>query len=168
MPVFLFTIHSYRSWRVDNPRGYVESGKGILPPNERLAEAHDRLASEEPALFGPSEQQVLAWIAWDVCRLREWRLHGIAMEPTHAHLLVSWKGVTRMPSVCAKIKNLISLELNRRRAKSRKWLSRGASRKQVKNRRHFDHLMKVYLPKHGGLVWIEGMPPPEPPASADG
>jgi hypothetical protein len=33
--------------------------------------------------------------------------------------------------------------------------SRGASRKKVRDRKHFDYLMKTYSKKHNGLKWDE-------------
>ncbi|TWU00165.1 hypothetical protein Pla108_11100 [Botrimarina colliarenosi] len=168
MPVFLITIHAYRSWNADHPRGYVRHGKGILPPNAEQAKAYDERAADLPALFGDAEQAAIASISADACLRRIWRLHAIAVEPTHAHLLVSWRDDTRSSVVGGKIKNLISRELNLGLATKRKWLSRGASRKRVKDQRHFDHLLETYLPKHRGLFWKEGLPPLPPPASAGG
>jgi REP element-mobilizing transposase RayT len=168
MPVFLITIHAYRSWNADHPRGYVRHGKGILPPNAEQAKAYDKRAADLPALFGDADQAAIASIAADACIRRDWRLHAIALEPSHVHILMSWKDDTRSDSVCGKLKNLISRELNLGLATKRKWLSRGASRKRVNDRGHFDHLVLNYLPKHGGLFWKEGMPPLPPPASARG
>lgn len=72
MPVYLFTIHAYQSWMPDNPRGFVERGKGIQPPNKNVAKAYRAAATESPFLFGEFEQRVLAWIVWDCCQRRDW------------------------------------------------------------------------------------------------
>lgn len=171
MPVFLFTIHAYRSWCPDDERGFVRRGEGILPPDVGLASAYNKNATSPRASFTPDDQTVALLVAHEACNRRDWRLHGLAMEPTHAHLLVSWVSDERANAVCGKLKNLISRELNLGRPKKQKWLSRGASRRQVRDRSHFDHLVSVYLPKHRGLVWVEGMELPkgaDPSASADG
>ena len=170
MPVFLFTIHAYRSWSPDNPRGFVRRGEGILLPDAGLAKAYDQQATDRPAVFGEREQLFIGSIVADACDRRGWRLHAIAVEPTHAHLLVSWADELRAALVCGKLKNLISRELNLGLDPKRKWLSRGASKKQVHDRKHFDQLVSSYLPKHRGLFWCEGMRPPwgDPSASADG
>lgn len=170
MPVFLFTIHAYRSWGPDNPRGFVRRGEGILPPDAGLAKAYDQQATDQPASFGAAERQQMGWIIADACTRRDWRLHALAVEPTHAHLLVSWADEAKASAVCGKLKNLISRELNLGLKTKRKWLSRGASRKQVYDRMHFDHLVGKYLPGHRGLFWCEGRQPPwgDRSASADG
>lgn len=168
MPVFLLTIHAYRSWNADRPQGYVRRGRGILPPDEETAKAYDHNALDEPAVFGADDQSRIASIVAHACGRRGWRLHAVAAETTHVHLLVSWRDDTRSARVCGKLKNLMSRELNLASARKRRWLSRGASRKPVRDRAHFDQLIRVYLPRHGGLVWVEGMPPLPPPASAGG
>lgn len=168
MPVFLLTIHAYRSWSADHPCGYVRRGIGILPPDADQAKAYAERATEVPALFGVLEQAAVASIVADACERRGWRLHALAVEPTHVHVLLSWTDETRSSVVVGKLKNLICRELNLGLATKRKWLSRGASRKRAKDRRHFDHLVEEYLPKHRGLFWKEGMAPLPPPASAGG
>ena len=35
---------------------------------------------------------------------------------------------------------------------NRPWFSRGESRKSVRNRQHFAHLVSEYLPSHTGLT----------------
>ena len=170
MPVYLFTVHSYRSWNPDDRRGYVRRGQGILESDAGMAHAYADSATEEPFLFGSFEQTALHWIVWDCCQRRDWRLHGVAFEPTHVHILLSWKDDTAMPEVFRKMKNLMSRELGLRCTPKRShWFSKFGSRQQVKDQRHFDHLMSAYLPKHGGLVWRDGEPPPtEPSTSVDG
>lgn len=163
MPVFLITIHAYRSWNADRPQGYVRRGEGILPPDKERAKAYDHNAVDDPAEFGPTEQRVIGWIVADAAACRGWRIHAAAIEAPHAHVLISWRDETRSASVGAKLKNLTSRELNRHSAVKRRWLSRGASRKQVKDRAYFEQLVSPYLPKHRGLVWVEGMPPIGPP-----
>ena len=168
MPVYLFTLHAYRTWVPDRPQGYVRRGKGILPPDEGLAIAYSRAAREPQAGLGEREQGIVLAIAHDACFRRNWRLHAIACEATHTHLLVTWSDTARPGWVGGKLKNLISRELNWGLPEKRKWLSRSASRRRVRERSHFEHLVQNYLPGHGGLFWKEGMAPPGPPASAGG
>lgn len=48
MPVYLFTFHAYRSWREDNPNGYVQRGRaGIQPPNKALADYRAGIATHK-------------------------------------------------------------------------------------------------------------------------
>lgn len=170
MPVYLFTIHSYRSWTPDDSRGYVRRKQGIQEPDDGMARAYADAATEEPYLLDELAQSILCWIIYDCCGRRKWRLHGVAFEPTHVHILVSWKNESAMPEVFKRLINLMSWALGQKVVVKRKhWFSKFGSRQQVKDRGHFDHLMGVYLPKHGGLVWREGDDPPcEPTTSVDG
>ncbi len=183
MPAYLFTFHSYRSWNADHPRGFVQVGRGIQPPNAALAQSYDRQAKQKPVLFGRRQQLVIVWIAWDACNKRGWRLHAVAFEPTHTHILVSWQSTDTWQVVRGKIKNLISWALSKAcGCDGRRWLVRGASRKRVRDRDHFDYLVRTYLSRHCGVFWKEGDAQPvapewagtssirlsEPPASAAG
>jgi len=169
MPVYLFTFHAYRSWNADNPRGFVRSTARLLPPDTEMADHYDQNASEEPVLFDRRSQQILIWAFSDACQRREWRLHGIATEPTHVHLMVSWKGDAGWSHVRDRLKNVASLLLGRKLSRpGRRWFSRKGSRKRVEDQTHYDHLMRNYLPKHSGLCWQEGdSPPEEPPPIVD-
>jgi len=165
MPVYLFTFHAYRSWNADNPRGFVQEGRGIQAPNAPLARYYDEHAEQPPVLFEAPDQQALIWIAFDACARRDWRLHFVATEPTHFHILISWRSTQVWQEVRNRLKNLASLILGKKHQEpGRKWFSRKGSRKRVRDRRHFDWLVEHYLPKHRGLKWREGDPPPtEPP-----
>lgn len=164
MAVYLFTLHAYRSWNADNPRGYVRQGQGILPTDHRQAGIYDSLATQEPALFSDTHQRVMAWIVADACHRRSWRLHYLSFEPTHVHILVSWLRFQEWPTVSGKLKNLMGLELGKYfSCPGRQWFSEHGSRKRVRTRRHFEQLVKVYLPGHSGLKWCEGEPLPEKP-----
>ncbi len=75
MPAYLFTYHAYRSWNADNPRGFVQRGKGIQPPNHNLARAYDAVAGAAPMIFGREHQRILIWDAMFLMRI-ETRSHG--------------------------------------------------------------------------------------------
>jgi REP element-mobilizing transposase RayT len=167
MPAYLFTLHSYRSWNADHPRGFVQAGCGIQPPNTALARYYDRQATHEPVLFGDQHQQTILWIVWDACQNRTWRLHAVAFEPSHVHILVSWSSAHTWQTVRRKLKNLIGWSLSKAFHQSgQRWLVRGGSRKRIRDRRHFDHLVSTYLPRHGGMFWKEGDRTPQLPAWA--
>jgi len=175
MPVYLFTFHAYRSWNADDRRGFVSRGKGVQSPNQALAQAYNNSAKSRPALFGQAAQRILLWIGYDVCQRRGWRLHYAAIEPSHVHYLVSWNDELAWQEVSRRLKNVASTMLGRK-INDRKghWFSRSGSRKRVCDRQHFEYLMEVYLPRHKGLLWREGQPPPveppeqKPPAPAGG
>lgn len=164
MPACLFTLHSYRSWNADNLRGYVRYGKGIQPPSSSVAKYYDSRAKQLPVVFGKRHQSTIVWIVWDACRTRDWRLHCVAFEASHVHVLVSWRSADDWQSVHRKLKNLISWALAKDFAsEGRRWLVRRGSRRRVCDRRHFDYLMATYLPRHRGVLWKEGDAPPETP-----
>jgi len=165
MPCYLFTLHAYRSWNADHPRGFVREQGKIEPPNAKLARFYDRNAEQPPVTFGPFHQRVMIWITHDASIRRDWRLHAVATESTHIHMLVSWRSDEPWRDVRKRLKVLCSLMLGRKLGQNgRKWFVRKGSRKRVRDRTHFDHLISRYLPKHHGLRWTEGDTPPlEPP-----
>ena len=169
MSVYLFTFHAYRSWNADNPRGYVRRGQGMFSPDVTQAHRYDQHAKQPPMLFEETHQRVMLWIVSDACQRRGWRLHQIACESTHIHVLVSWKNFLHWEQVSSKLKNLMSRELGRRLSlPGRRWFSTKGSRKRVRDRRHFEYLMQRYLPGHHGLVWREGDPLPQLPSATAG
>ena len=156
MPAYLFTYHAYRSWMPDRPQGFVQKGAGIAPPNKSLANVYAETAEFPPVLFKPDIQEILLETALGACERRGWRLHAAAAEPTHVHLLVSWSDQGRWQDVRGKLRNIMSLEISRRHCSTgRPWFSQGASRKRVRDRKHFEHLVRKYLPRHGGVGWFE-------------
>ena len=164
MAVYLFTYHGYRTWRPDNPRGYVKPGTGILDLDEKMAQCYGSQAQQKPTLFKQDHQKILIWTAHDACHRRQWQLHYIATETTHVHVLVSWREFMPWEEVSKRLKNLMSLMLGRKLdAPGGKWFSRKGSRKRVQDKQHFDYLVGHYLPSHRGLRWREGDTPPVEP-----
>ena len=163
MPVYHFTVHAYRSWRPDHPRGYVQRDKGYLPSDPNMADRYDERAGQEPNRFDDrTVQEVLVIGCIDICRRRGWRLHGVATDPTHLHWLVSWPGFTEWGEVLQVTKNVLALLLNRvTEQKGRRWFVRNGSRKRVADRGHLDYLLGRYLPDHRGPFWREGHAVPD-------
>lgn len=157
MSVALFTFHAYGSWLADRPQGHVIRQRGIQPENKPLAAIQRASMSQSPTLFDAKLQRLIAERYLTICHEEGYRPHAAATETTHVHLLTSWLD-HELPIRAAggRIKNLLSLHLSRSYDQvGHKWFSGGASRQPVKNRRHFDYLMKVYLPQHRGVFWSE-------------
>jgi len=88
-----------------------------------------------------------------------WRFHiGVAVF-NHLHLLVSWREFVSAGRTKAMFHRAMTVAMRDARGagNGRPWLSRGGSVKRIETRRHFDHLLKTYLPSHqkyGGKVLI--------------
>jgi len=150
MPVFLFTFHAYRSWREDDPRGFVQRcAPGIQPPREGLARHRAGTATHEPVTFNADQQDLLLAAAREICNRRNWRCHAVAATPTHVHVLLSWRGFLPVQQTVATIKRLLGLALSRHAGSAgHRWFSRGSDTKRVRDRKHLDCLIEQYLPKH--------------------
>ena len=157
MPVLHFTYHTYRSWMPDREEGFVQEHRGWQPKNEKLAKAYAEAAEWPAFLFSDIDQRFVIETVLDICGRRSWRLHAAATEPTHLHVVVSWRDETKWNFVRGKIRNIISTELSKRhRQKGRPWLATGSSRKRVEDEEHFNYLINEYLPGHSGWKWFEG------------
>jgi REP element-mobilizing transposase RayT len=157
MPVYHFTLHAYRSWRPDHPRGYTQRGKGYQPPDPDAAARYDERAAQPPAAFDLEVQRVLIRFAHDFCARRNYRLHAVGNEIGHAHFILSWPGFSDWHEVMRRLKNALSTCLNKHfNTPGRKWFVRGGSRKRVSALSHLSHLQTKYLPSHPGLCWCEG------------
>jgi len=150
MPVFLITLHAYRSWNADQPRGYVRrDGEGIHTADEAIALARDASAGQPPAVFANAQHGLLLDTARDVAERRGWSPHAAAVTPSHVHLLLSWRGFQDADAIAAKFKSILGMTLSRDLGVTgRRWFSRGQSVKRVVDRSHFDELIERYLPGH--------------------
>ncbi|MEX0744410.1 MAG: hypothetical protein WD118_02310 [Phycisphaeraceae bacterium] len=90
MPVYLLTIHAYRSWSEDNPHGYVQRGRGLQPSNSRRARWRRDHARFPPFRFDGAAQQLAHRCAPAICNERDLRLHACATTATHIHTLASF------------------------------------------------------------------------------
>jgi hypothetical protein len=158
MPVYHFTLHAYRSWRPDHKRGYTQRKKGYLPPDPEQARKYDERAREGPVVFTRDVQRVIIRTTADFCARRKFRFHGSGNDESHSHLLISWRGYSHWNEVMRRLKNILSLELNKCFNCKRQWFVRGGSRKRVSKVAHLNHLLDRYFPDHPGLFWREGQP----------
>ena len=157
MPVALFTYHAYGSWLPDRRQGYVVRGQGILATNKPLAN-YRRKAMRQPEMqFDRRLQALLVERFLSVCLEESYRPHAAAAESTHLHLLASWaESELTIKRVNNRIKNLLSLHLSKSVGPvGKRWFAKGASKQQVGNRSHFEHLISTYLPSHQGVFWSE-------------
>lgn len=155
MAVYLFTYHAYRSWMPDRSPGYVVKGRGILPTDREQARIYESRAVHAPVVF--SDIMCSAFIdATDaICRDNNWLLYEAVVVPSHVHILLGWREYEDWKTVSNRLKRGLGSALSKRLDKPGPWFSRGSSRKRITNQRHFDHLLNVYLPKHGDCRWTK-------------
>jgi hypothetical protein len=70
MAVYHFTLHAYRSWRPDHPRGYTKRGKGYQPPDPEQAKKYDERAKQDPVKFVLEAQRVIIRVSHEFCTER--------------------------------------------------------------------------------------------------
>jgi hypothetical protein len=162
MPIYHFTIHAYRSWRPDHPRGYTKKGEGYQLPDTDRAKAYDAAATQEAVKFDGRIQRMILSMTHSICEREGWRLEVFGADPSHLHIVVSWRKFQRWEEADRRLKNLLALRLNRQhRTAGKRWFVRGRSApRQVKDERHFARLKDRYLPDHPGIYWRRGMPLP--------
>ena len=155
MPVYLISFHAYGTWMPDRQQGYVKRGRGILPSDEEMGEHYRDAAKHEAVTFDAPVQAALVAAARALCATKKWRLHQVMTDATHIHTLLSWRESASWKSVRRSLRYRYTSDLNGSLGAQRLWLSKGGSRRQVRDRKHFDYLMDEYLPKHDGLYWRE-------------
>jgi REP element-mobilizing transposase RayT len=154
MPCYHFTFHGHGTWMPDEDDGYVVRGEGRLPQDVAVAAEYRRRLVEDEVEFDEARQRALIDEVHIASSKQTFRAHFVATEPTHIHLLVSWKGERPGEKLRASIRQSLSRRLGREFEK-RTWLSEGGSQKPVLVQEHFDYLVGTYLPRHGGWKWSE-------------
>lgn len=160
MAVYLFTLHTYRSWMPNHQRGYVQRGQGVHGTDIQMHQAYVERARGRAVRLDGAMCRVVIAASRQACEKFDWRCHMIAVVWSHVHVLVSWHGYRDWQSVRSLLKRTVTQRLNEHAGEKRQWLSRAGSRKRVRDRGHFDHLVTRYLPSHqkyGGLIWAEGL-----------
>jgi hypothetical protein len=138
----------------DNGRGFVKRHKGIQRPDTKLTAKYRSRLSQDVVAFDETVQRSLLAGTLAASEFQEFRCHYLATESTHVHVLVSWNGDRDWQTIRAKLGESLTRQLNRK-IKRQHWFSKSPSRKRVKDRKHFDYLVTMYLPKHSGLKWCK-------------
>ncbi|HEX5104156.1 MAG TPA: hypothetical protein VFV87_10115 [Pirellulaceae bacterium] len=154
MPCYHFIFHGHGTWMPDVDDGYVTRDDGHLPQDTAMAARYRDLMVEEEVTFTEDQEQTMIDEVHVAAGKQKFRVHYIATEPTHIHILVSWKDDRPFEKLRASIRQSISRRLGKDYER-RTWLSEGGSRRKVSSQEHFDYLVAIYLPKHGGWKWSE-------------
>ena len=161
MAVYHFTFHAYRSWPCDHGDGFTLRGRGHQPPDPDRASSYDGLAHFPTVTFDEPIQNFLIVCCHDICARRGWLLYMVGTDPSHLHVVVGWHGRIDHERVRARLKNVLSFLMGKLHGQTgRPWFVENAGRRRVKDREHFDHLRKTYLPGHRGVFWERSMPLP--------
>ena len=118
-----------------------------------MADRYEDRSAKEPTLFDTTIQRTLFEELMHSCACIDCHLHAASTEPSHVHGLVSWRHVRPWMGLRSSLKTSLTKRL--KPIAPDLGLSRGASRKHVAERSHFDYLMQTYLPRHGGVSWFE-------------
>jgi len=153
MPCCLFTWHTYGSWLPDRTRGYVHWSRGRELTNIALAKRYRQQQKETTASLTEELQREAIADLVEAAPLVGFRLHFVATDVTHVHVLVSWRDGRGWERLRRSIRRSLSVRLNRQRR--RKWFSRGGNTRRVESQKHFDHLVERYLSSHHGWKWCE-------------
>lgn len=152
MAVYLFTLHSYGSWLPDRAQGYTRRGEGVLPKDDQMAGYYRDQMNADVVKFNRAVQSQMIKAVIAHCEHKSYVLYHIATDPTHVHVLLGWRGYVPWKSVRRALKHSISKRLNEHFGKRQRF-ARDGSRRQVKEKQHFDYLTTRYLPSHRGLKW---------------
>ncbi len=139
----------------DRKRGYVQRGKGIQPQSIKMADRYRERQQQVVVKFDAQIQTQLIAITKEACENQSLRLHGIATDASHVHILVSLSTEKDAKDVRQNLKQSLTRRLNEHSRKAH-WFGRGGSQKHVADQEHFDYLLGVYLPDHRGVCWFEG------------
>lgn len=171
MPVYLVTAHAYRSWREDDPLGYIQRREGLREPNPALARYRAAIARHDEVRFELPEQEELHRVVVEISRERSARLHACSTCPTHLHIVISFRSPACICGVSmsndrkycdrgcparAHVEKLITRmkqKMGQMMAKLRKtrgiaYFSRGWDLTRVRHPGHLEHLLGAYLPNH--------------------
>jgi len=158
MPCCLFTYHAYGSWLPNREQGYVKRHQGILPQDMQKHRLYAKAKIEEIVAFASEHQRCAIKSLIESQAPQRFELYFVATDATHLHALLAWRDDRNVVAMRGFVKGSISRAMNAA-FNRRTWLSEGGSRRQIRNREHFDYLMAVYLPKHSGWKWnvVEGL-----------
>jgi REP element-mobilizing transposase RayT len=154
MPCYHFTFHGHGTWMPDEDGGYVTRDDGQLAQDVVMAARYRDLMVEDEVEFTEDQEKTMIDEVHIAAGKQNFRVHYVATEPTHIHILVSWKDERPFEKLRASIRQSISRRLGMDYER-RTWLSEGGSRRKVSSQEHFDYLVTTYLPKHGGWKWSE-------------
>ena len=83
---------TYGTWYPDRPKGYVRHGQGILPSDSEMAQVYRSRATHDTVFLNTEHQQAIITRLVEAVTCINCRLHAVATDKSHVHVLVSWRG----------------------------------------------------------------------------
>jgi hypothetical protein len=114
MPVYLITLHAHGTWLPDRPQGYVQRHQGILPTDKNMADNYRRRSKHPVVSFTVPMQRLLIDAACEGAEHKDIRIHFIATDASHVHLLVSCKETHTNAHIRAGLKSSMTRRLNQK------------------------------------------------------
>ena len=96
MPCYLFTYHAYRSWMPNRRQGYVRRHVGVLPRDLKMAARHEENATFAEVRFAHDHHRSIIETLCDASSHIACRLHYVATDISHVHVLSKLGGRMRM------------------------------------------------------------------------
>jgi REP element-mobilizing transposase RayT len=155
MPCYLFTYHAYGTWLPGRKQGYVKRGRGILPTNAHMHRLYAAALKEDVVKLQETHQLQVINSLLESQAPQHFDVHYAATDATHVHGIVAWRDDRNALKLRGLIKSSLTRSFNGAFHR-RTWFAEGASRKQIRDREHYDYLVNVYLPKHNGWKWSQG------------
>ena len=95
---YLITFRCYGTWLHGDEKGSVDRryhnsyGSEMIKPDVNKRAVKARLMKHGPYLLGAAERKVVENAVIEVCRVREYGLHGLNIRTNHAHVVVNNAG----------------------------------------------------------------------------
>jgi hypothetical protein len=105
-----------------------------------MADQYTRNAKHDEVRFLDEHQLAATETLGNSVTFIDCRLHFVATDTTHIHVLVSWNGPRTWKQNRTSLKRSITI-IFKENFGNRPWLVENASRKQVRDRAHFDYLV---------------------------
>lgn len=151
MPLHLFTFHVFGSFSPE------PSAQRELFPAARFEGLCQQLRAEPTLRFDADHQRRLVDAAIDGQQQAGYRCFAVVADHQLVHVLVGWEGDREPDTVRRRLSGLLVEALSAEFG-ARAWFSELGREKRVRNRTHFDYLVRSFFPKQRGLVWTCASP----------
>lgn len=93
---YFLTWTTYGTWLPGDERGWVETGKGIQPPDAERRTAALALMTATSCSFDTMQRETIEQTITDHCKIRSWELHAVNCRSNHVHVVVTANATPRL------------------------------------------------------------------------